>query len=215
VGVPSRLRARGPRFLTRGSGRGRRPGRLAPTLSRAGARLTAPRRPRSPAPCAPALPSAALLCAPERAARVEQPVEDRPVALVLHHRRRQRFAQHLALDARDRHAAHGVERFRHRDAHPGGAQGVHEGEDALLHPAMVATHTVRSETIRESQGMNERKVYTVASTTIDSYTSGRAPRRRSTIRKPHALALKRQSVAPTPRYGIEYTRIGLPSSQCQ
>src|SRR5262249_43923357 len=125
--------------------------------------------------------------------------EDGTVALVLHEAGRQRLAPDLPLHAGGRDGAHGVEPLGHRDLDPPAAERLHEGVDALAHPPMLAAQMVTSDRRRVIQGMNEKNVYTAASTTIDSQTSGRASSRRSRRRKPQAFALKRRSVVPSPR----------------
>src|SRR5262249_24124123 len=69
----------------------------AATLARAGARAIPGRPPAGPAP--PLAPRLFAHGADEREHRVEEPVEPRPVALVLHQRGREPPAQDLPLDA--------------------------------------------------------------------------------------------------------------------
>src|SRR5436309_1127997 len=176
---------------------------------------SAPRagRHRAPARTAPAAAPSALLGAPgQRERLVEEAVEGGPVRLVLDEHRGQRLAHRLALDPHRGDGHQRVERLgdRHVDPAPR-AQRLDEIEDARPHPRMLAAYAKRSDRSRSIHGMKEKNVYTVASMTSDSYTNGSWPSRRRMTRNPHALALKRRSVAPVPMNGIHESRIGLPS----
>src|SRR5437016_2481475 len=176
---------------------------------------SAPRagRHRAPARTAPAAaPSALLGARGQRERLVEEAVEGRPVRLVLDERRGQRLAHRLALDPHRGDGHQRGERLgdRHVDPAPR-AQLLYEIEDARPHPRMLAAYAKRSDRSRSIHGMKEKNVYTVASMTSDSYTNGSWPSRRRMTRNPHALALKRRSVAPVPMNGIHESRIGLPS----
>src|SRR5262249_4470458 len=190
-----------------------RAGPPSPSVAHATSRARRPRAPtgtRHPALSPPFLDAAGT---DGREQLVEERVEGRTVALVLHQARGERLAQDLALHAGGGDGTHGVERFGHRDLDTPAPEALHKGVDALAHPPMLAAQMVTSDRRRVIQGMNEKNVYTAASTTIDSQTSGRVSSRRSKRRKPQAFALKSSSVVPSPRVGMRFSRSGLPSDQ--
>ena len=64
---------------------------------------------------------------------IERRLEERPIALVLHERRRERVAKHAALDARYAHRRSGVYRFRDTDGDAAPAQRRDELREARPH----------------------------------------------------------------------------------
>src|SRR5581483_9644911 len=92
---------------------------------------------RAPPPRPPALP---VVGPTQRERLLEERVEDGAVRLVLHERRGERLAQHLALDARGRDRTHGVGGLGGRDLDAARAQAMDEVEEPLPHPRMLARH---------------------------------------------------------------------------
>src|SRR5262249_36744582 len=108
-------------------------------LARLAARSTRLRRPaatgarhRAPRASAPA-GTAPLPLASQRERRIEEAVEKRAVALVLHQRRRERLAQRLALHPGGRDRGHGVQGLGDRHLDAVGAQRLREAEQPGPH----------------------------------------------------------------------------------
>src|SRR5207244_2950395 len=110
--------------------------------------FAASRTRRHPIAAGEAPPPSALLAGDptdEREHRVEEHVERRAVPLVLHERRRERLAQHLALDAGRGDGGDGVHRLRDRDLDAARPERLHELEDALAHRGDASRDATRSQ----------------------------------------------------------------------